>query len=387
MRPVLSGIDVLQSDPRPVLGTRRIALVTGSANTDSRGEPVWRVMQRLAGRRLRAIWSLQHGFMVDKQDNMVLSRSFRWGEAGLPVRSLYGGGRLPRPSWLDGIDVVVADVLDVGTRVYTFVNHLAMLLPWLSGRGVPLLVLDRPNPLNGVTLEGWTCRPDHFSIVGQLAAPMRHGLTAGEYLRLALCGSGAATELEIVPVANWRRGFHEGDWTYPSPNMPSFASALVYPGAVLLEGTNLSEGRGTCRPFELLGAPWLDHLALGRELSRLRLPGVRFVPLFFKPEFSKHAGRVCRGLLLQVTDRRRFRPYRTCYEALRLCRRLHPGRFAWKPPPYEFERLRLPIDMIAGGPELRLALEADRNWADVAPVIGRDIVSFRRRAASHLLYP
>jgi uncharacterized protein YbbC (DUF1343 family) len=383
-----NGIDLFPQAFRRIIGGKAIVLVTGSANTDSRGKPVYEVVRRLAGKRLKAIWSLQHGFFVDRQDNMVPSPSFFWAEGGIQVRSLYGGSLLPEEGWLAGVDALVVDPFDIGTRVYTFVNHLVMLLRWLSGRGIEVIVLDRPNPLNGRDLEGNVARPDHFSIVAQLPVPMRHGLSAGEFLSFALSHHGLDVPLTVIKAAGWsRRDFFAGEWTLPSPNMPSLAAALVYPGAVMLEGTNLSEGRGTTRPFELAGAPFIDPGRLAAELARLRLPGARFVPVFFRPEFSKHAGRVCRGVLVQVMDRRRFRSFETFYELIRLVSLLHPGDFRWQGPPYEFEYRRPPIDMICGSPEVREALDAGVPFARLRRRIERQLAAYDGHVRPFLLYP
>jgi uncharacterized protein YbbC (DUF1343 family) len=385
---ILNGIDVLPQGYRKVVGSRAIALVTGSANTDSAGRPTFGVARRLAGKRLQAIWSLQHGFFVDKQDNMVLSPSFHWSTADVEVRSLYGERLLPAEEWLQGVDALLLDPFDVGARVYTFLNHLAMLLRALAGRGIEVIVLDRPNPLNGRVLEGNVARPDHFSIVAQLPVPMRHGLTAGEFLSFALDHYGLDLPLTVVKARGWKReDLFPGNWTLPSPNMPSFATALVYPGAVLLEGTNVSEGRGTTRPFELVGAPFIDPFPLARELERLKLPGARFVPMFFKPEFSKHAGRVCGGLLVQVLDRSRFRAFHSYYELIRLAARLHPREFKWKLPPYEFEYRRPPIDMICASDMIRLAIEKDLPFGRIAGAIDREIVAYAEAVNPFLLYP
>jgi uncharacterized protein YbbC (DUF1343 family) len=385
---ILNGIDVLPRAFKKIVGGRRLALLTGSANANAGGRPVYEVVRQLAGERLQAIWSLQHGFFVDKQDNMVLSPSLAWPELGLTIRSLYGESLLPEASWLDGIDAVVVDIFDVGTRVYTFVNHAVMIMRWLSGRDIDVIVLDRPNPLNGLVAEGPVCRPDHFSIVGQLPVPMRHALSVGEYLSYALSYHGLDLQLTVVQARDWKRkDFFGGIWTYPSPNMPSLATAQVYPGAVMLEGTNLSEGRGTTRPFEFAGSPFLDHFLMRAELERLKLPGATFIPVFFKPEFSKFAGQVCRGLLVQVQDRSVFRSFAVYYELIRLARQFHPKDFRWQVPPYEFEFTRPPIDMICGTDLVRSAIEQNVPFAGIRDAIDRGIAAFAGAVGPFLLYP
>lgn len=385
---ILNGIDILPRVYKKIVGGRPCALVCGSANIDGSGRPVYEVVRRLAGGSLKAIWSLQHGFFIDKQDNMVLSPSFFWSAGGVDVRSLYREKLLPEKEWLRGIELLIVDPFDVGTRVYTFVNHLVMLLRWLSGRHIEVIVLDRPNPLNGRDLEGPLSRPDHFSIVAQLPVPMRHGLSAGEFLSFALSYYGLDVPLTVVKVRGWSRGeYFSGAWTLPSPNMTSLAAALVYPGAVLLEGTNISEGRGTTRPFELLGAPFIDPFRLRDQAERLKLPGAQFVPMFFKPEFSKHAGRVCAGLLVQVLDRKKFRGFQAYYELIRQVARLHPGEFRWQEPPYEFEFRRPPIDMICGSDLIRKAIEKNIPFSGIRDDIECEISAYAESVRPFLLYP
>jgi len=385
---ILNGIDVLPQAFKKIIGNRCLALVTGSATANTSGHLVYEVVRQLAGKRLRAVWSLQHGFFVDKQDNMILSSSHVWPELELNIRSLYGKCLLPEKDWLDGIQTLVIDVFDVGTRVYTFVNHLVMILRWLSGRNIEVIVLDRPNPLNGWQTEGPVCRPDYFSIVGQLPVPMRHSLSVGEYLSYALSYYNLDLQLTVVKVRNWQRqDFFGGIWTYPSPNMSSLAAALVYPGAVLLEGTNLSEGRGTTRPFEFVGSPFLDHFRLRAELERLHFTGVLFIPVFFKPEFSKFAGQVCRGFLVQVQDRLLFRSFAVYYELIRLVKQFHPDHFRWQTPPYEFELDRLPIDMICGSDLIRKSIERNVSYAEIEEQMEREIAGYRECVNPFLLYP
>lgn len=385
---IVTGIDILRENPALILQDRNLALITGSSFIDSTGKPVYQVVKEIAGPRLKAIWSLQHGFFVDKQDNMILSPSFYWTEFDLEIKSLYGENLLPPDDWLTGIDALVVDIFDVGTRVYTFVNHLVLVMKHLSGKDIPVIVLDRPNPLNGRHLEGNLLEEDYIGIVGQLPVPMRHGLTTGEYLGYALTYHNIDLELHIVQVRGWqRREAFTGTWTYPSPNMPTFKTALVYPGAVMLEGTNLSEGRGTTRPFEFVGSPHIDHFRLIDELRLLSLPGVSFSPVFFKPEFSKYAGQVCKGILVTPTDARVFSSFAVYYEIIRLSRSLDPAHFQFKEPPYEFEFERPPIDMICGSPFIRRSIEQNLPFREIRPRIDRDLDRFRQAIAPFLLYP
>jgi uncharacterized protein YbbC (DUF1343 family) len=384
---VVCGVDRLSRSYSDFLGERRFVLISGGTNVDSSGTPVYRVAKKLAGDRMKSIWSLQHGFFVDSQDNMVLSGSFFWEDLQCEVKSLYSESLLPEEEWMEGVDALVVDIFDVGTRVYTFLNHVVSIMRHISGRGIDVVVLDRPNPLGGLRLEGNVSAEDYFSIVGCLPVPMRHGLTAAEFLSYALTFYGIDLNLEVVEAEGWHRreGF-SGIWTYPSPNMPSLRTAALYPGAVLLEGTNLSEGRGTTRPFEWVGGPDLDHVALADALGRSFAGGVSFIPLFFKPEFSKHAGEVCRGLLVHPQDPLDFPSFSVFYEIIRMARHAFSPSFSWQTPPYEFEYVRPPIDMISGSDLIRRSIENDRPYWEIEDRIVSEIDSFRARVAPFLLY-
>lgn len=384
---IACGIDLLKEFPGEYIKNRKVVLITSSTAVDANGIPVYRVVKRAAGRNLQAIWSLQHGFFIDKQDNMILSNSFFWEDLEVEVRSLYGKDLIPPDEWLAGIDTLLVDVLDVGTRVYTFINHLIMIMQQLSGKGIEMVVLDRPNPINGATMEGSMARSEYFSIVGMIPVPMRHGLTMGEYLTYARQYHHLDVDLKAVEVKNWRRqDFYQEMWTLPSPNMPTWHTALVYPGAVMLEGTNLSEGRGTTRPFELLGSPFLDNQGMAKELIDLNLEGVTFVPLYFKPEFSKFAGQVCRGILVHPLDPAKFDSFATYYDIIRLACHRHPDQFAWKKPPYEFEYHRPPIDMINGGDRIRQAIEKNLSYADISEEIDAGLTQYREAIIPTLFY-
>jgi uncharacterized protein YbbC (DUF1343 family) len=382
------GIDVVKEEYEKILKKRNIVLITGSSNVDSSGIPVYQTIKKLAGNRLKAIWSLQHGFFVDKQDNMILSDSFYWKELDIEIKSLYAKSILPKPMWTEGVDALVIDVFDVGTRVYTFVNHVLMIMKSLSGKNIDIIILDRPNPLNSMDCEGNVIDEKHFSIVGQIPIPMRHSLTPGEFISYGLNYYAIDLQLEVVMVKNWQRDqWFKGIWTLPSPNMPSLNTAVVYPGAVMMEGTNLSEGRGTTRPFELVGAPFIDTHQLVKGLERLHLKSVTFIPVFFKPEFSKFSGEVCQGVLVHPENRDKFKSFKVYYEIIRLIAGLYPGEFKWKQPPYEFEYMRLPIDMICGSNFIHRSIEKDKRFGEIKPVIDREIRKYRETAVDYLLYP
>jgi uncharacterized protein YbbC (DUF1343 family) len=256
--------------------------------------------------------------------------------------------------------------------------------------GIPFVVLDRPNPIGGVLREGPVLHEGFESFVGLHPVPLRHGLTAGELARVANERFGIGCELDVVPCDGWNRESWFDDtglpYVLPSPNLPTLDSCTVYPGMVLLEGTNLSEGRGTTRPFELFGAPFLDALALVRALEAMRLPGVRFRPCQFEPMFQKHAGVLCGGAQLHVEDRSAFRPVETAVAILRIARDMAPEEFTWRQPPYEYETEKMPIDILWGGTQLREGIDGGRSIEEILSGVDEELSAFEETVAEYLLY-
>lgn len=315
-----------------------------------------RVLERESGRlfRLAAFFGPQHGYLGQTQDNMVEWRSYRHPRLGIPVHSLYGEHREPTDEMLAGIDALVIDLQDIGARYYTFVWSMYLCMRACERRGLPMIVLDRPNPLNGIAIEGPLLQIEYKSFVGLHPLPVRHGRTIGELARLFRRTEFPRCDLTVLPMRNWEREMWFDQtglpWVMPSPNMPTLATATVYPGLCLLEGTNISEGRGTTRPFEIFGAPWIEAEQLSRELNGRNLPGVFFREAYFQPAFQKHAGQLCAGAQLHVVNRDSFRPFATGLEIIRTIRALYANSFEWKQPPYEYEYHRLPIEVLIGGP-------------------------------------
>lgn len=335
----------------------RVGALLHSASVTADLVPTLAVLEELAGAgrfQLGALFGPQHGFESSTQDNMIEWSGFRHPRLGVPVFSLYGEVREPTTEMLDNIDVLFVDLVDVGSRYYTFIWTMFLCLQACERAGLPVIVADRPNPLGGVRGEGPAQREDYLSFVGLHPLPNRHAMTIGELARLFCVKKFPSCELTVLPMQGWRRDMWYDEtglpWVLPSPNMPTLDTAIVYPGMCLLEGTNLSEARGTTRPFELFGAPWIDGFALSTKLNELGLPGVHFREAAFEPKFQKHADRLCRGAQIHVTDRDSFLPWRTGIEVIRVCREMWPEEFAWKPLPYEYETEKLPIEILLGGP-------------------------------------
>jgi len=387
---VTLGIERFLAGEGQHLRTASIGLVAHPASvTRSLAASADRLLE--AGFRLEALFGPQHGMWGEKQDNMVESAHFRDPHTGLPVHSLYGDVRRPTPDMLNGLDALLFDLQDVGVRVYTFVWTMALAMEACAEAGVRFVVLDRPNPVGGAVREGPILREGYESFVGLHPVPPRHGLTSGEMARWLVGARGIGCELEVIPCGDWRRESMWPDtglpWVLPSPNLPTPDSCRVYPGMVLLEGTNLSEGRGTTRPFEIFGAPWLAPHPLVDALEAKDLPGVRFRPCRFEPTFQKHAGSMCGGAQIHVTDAGVFRPVRTAVTVLHTARALAPDAFAWRDPPYEYEDVLMPIDILWGHDGLRTGIETERSVDELMEGVGAEAARFARAVEDYLLYP
>ena len=388
-RSTLTGLDVLLRDGHAALAGRRVGLLCHPASVDARLRHAAGLLHADPRFDLRALFGPQHGYRGETQDNMIEWAGYLDPLTGLPAHSLYGEHRKPAPGMLEGLDVLVIDLQDVGARYYTFIWTMLLCLEACADAGVAVVVLDRPNPLGGVR-EGAVLDMDWTSFVGLAPIPMRHGLTVGELGRWFVARFVLDVDLQVVAMEGWRREdeFEATGlpWVLPSPNMPTVDTAFVYPGMCLLEGTSLSEGRGTTRPFEIFGAPGIDPDALCGSLTDRALPGAEFRPLHFQPTFQKHAGALCGGAQIHVTDRGAFRPVRTAVEILAAVRAVAPDALVWNPPPYEYETVKLPIDILAGGPALREAVDAGDDPRDLAAAWEPDLVAFAGEVREFELY-
>lgn len=372
------------------LAGQRIGLVCNPASIDCRFQHVIDLIDRDSGGTLTAIFGPQHGFRSDVQDNMIESPHRTDPRRRVPIYSLYSETREPTPAMLSEVDTLVIDLQDVGTRVYTYVYTMANCLRACQRAGVPVIVCDRPNPIGGVEMEGPVLDPRYASFVGQFPIPLRHGMTIGELARLFNEAFGIGAPLEVIAMDGWRRSMFFEDtglpWVITSPNIPTVDTTIVYPGAVLFEGTILSEGRGTTRPFELVGAPWIEAETLAGQMNGLGLAGVVFRPAVFEPTFHKHARQACGGCQVHVTNRRAFRPVHATVALLDAFHRADPSRFGWRDPPYEYEHEKIPIDVLYGSDTLRSALASGTSADDIVASWRPALDDFARRRASFLLY-
>jgi uncharacterized protein YbbC (DUF1343 family) len=384
------GLEVFLSNPPRDLLKKKWGLLSNLASINRQGYYSKDLLRGKFQNNLRCLFSPQHGFWGTEQDNMVETPDSRDGATGLSIHSLYSHSRYPSPESLKEIEVLLVDLQDVGTRVYTFITSLAYCLEEAHRAGVEVVVLDRPNPLGGQQVEGNPLRPELRSFVGAWDLPMRHGMTPGELALLFNRELGTRAELRVIAMAGWERQatFEKTGrpWLPPSPNMPALETAFVYPGQVLLEGTNISEGRGTTRPFEYFGAPFLEPGRIKEMLAGVPLPGVQLLETAFRPTFQKWQGEVCRGFFLRVADREAFRPYRTTLALLQALLALYPGEFQWKQPPYEYERERLPIDLLTGDPAVRTALEAGTPVEELEKSWEQGLGEFKKIREGYLLY-
>ncbi len=387
---VKTGIDVLLEGPNPTIRGMRVGVVVHPASVRSDLEPSAEGLARDGRFRLVSLFGPQHGARGEKQDNMIESDSYRDPELGIPVYSLYSDTRKPSAEMMGGLDVLLYDLQDVGTRVYTFIHTMAYCMEACAQYGKKMIILDRPNPIGGEQLEGNLLDPAFRSFVGLYPIPMRHGMTAGEMALLLNSEYGIGCELDVVPMVGWRRSMWYDQtglpWVMPSPNMPTLETATVYPGMVLIEGTDLSEGRGTTRPFELVGAPYISGRRLAMNLNSLSLPGVRFRATTFEPTFQKHAGTMCEGVQLHVQNRLSFESYLVGLSVIAAVRNLYPGEFRWRRPPYEYEHEKMPIEILCGSREVIGAIESGAGPQELRAIWLEDVEGFRRVRANYLLY-
>jgi uncharacterized protein YbbC (DUF1343 family) len=372
---VQTGLERFIESPPKWMSGKRIGLLCNPASVDRNFSHARELINRKFQTQLKALFSPQHGFFAEKQDNMIESEDMSDPILKIPAFSLYGKTRVPDKKMFDYIDVLIIDLQDVGTRVYTFIYTMSYCLEAAKEFGKKVLVLDRPNPISGSITEGNCLTFECSSFVGRYPIPMRHGLTIGEIALLFNNEYNIGCDLEVIPMNGWNRKMFFNDtglpWIPPSPNIPSPGSAIVYAGQVLWEGTNVSEGRGTTRPFEIFGAPFINTKLLLSHLGKNRLPGATLRPVVFEPTSNKFKGTTCKGFQIHVTDPYEFKPYITTLKLLQAVIFHHKEQFRWKLPPYEYEFERHPIDLIIGNKKIRQRIEhldkiddIEKSWID-----------------------
>ncbi len=384
---MLSGLDVLRREGHPWLRGRRIGLITNPTGVTRDLHSSVDVLLGRSDGRLVALFGPEHGLLGDAQAGAPVEMTAD-PRTGLPVYSLYGATCRPTPAMLRDVDLLIVDLQDGGARFYTYLWTMAYAMQAAAEHGIPILILDRPTPLGGEILEGPILNPAFASFLGLYPIPIRPGMTMGELARLFNEEYGIGAELDVVRCQGWRRSLWFDQtglpWVMPSPNLPTLDSLTAYPGTCLLEGTNVSEGRGTTRPFELIGAPWVEAHRLAEAMHARELPGVRFRPVHFTPAFGKYQGERCAGVQLHLDDRLALRPVAVGVHLIQVIRPLHPKHFAWQPP--REPEGHWPIDLLAGSDELRRQIEADVPADEIIAGWEPGLREFALRRQPYLLY-
>jgi beta-N-acetylhexosaminidase len=381
----LLGAERLLEEAFELIAGRKVGLITNHSGVDGQLRATADRLHREAGVELAALFGPEHGIRGDAADGEKVEGS-RDRRTGVVAHSLYGQTRQPTPEMLEEVEVMLFDIQDVGARFYTYLYTMSLAMEACAGRGIPFVVLDRPNPLGGAVLEGNILDPAFASFVGKYPIPIRYGMSVGEVARFFNGEYGIGAALQVVELRGWQvaAGWEATGlpWVPPSPNMPAVETAQVYPGMCFFEGTNVSEGRGTPKPFEQVGAPYIEGPLLADQLNALELPGALFRPVYFQPAAAKYAGQVCRGVQIHVVDRRVFRPVRAGLEAVATVRRLWPAEIAWRVPQGGIHN----FDRLAGTDQLRLALDQGASVAELEADWEEGLRSFRRQCAPYLLY-
>jgi len=390
LQPVRLGVEKLLKEKVELVSGARIGLICNQASVNHEYEHAADLFHQQAGIELKALFGPQHGIRGDVQDNMIETDHATDRKTGLPVYSLYSETREPTEAMLQDVDVLVFDMQDVGCRIYTFIYTMANCMRAARQFGKRVIVCDRPNPINGTQVAGNTLEPEFASFVGLFPIPTRHGMTPGELALLFNKNFNIQCELDVVTMDGWNRdSWHDetdAPWVLPSPNMPTVDAATVFPGTVHFEGTQMSEGRGTTRPFELIGAPYIDPDKYADHLNSLQFEGVRFRACAFQPTFQKHARVTCGGVQIHVTDRNVFEPVSVGVAMVKAAYDLYPNDFRWKEPPYEYVYDKNPFDVISGTDKIRKAFEQGIGLHELLSSWTQTLQEFHEIRRAHLLY-
>ena len=389
-RQIRLGLERLLEEESPLVRGAKVGLICNQASVDHSLRHAADLLHEHPEIQLQALFGPQHGIRGDVQDNMIETAHTTDPQTGLPIHSLYSETREPTEAMLKDLDVLIFDMQDVGCRIYTFAYTMANCMVAARKFGKKVIVCDRPNPITGEHVAGNVLEPEQASFVGQFAIPTRHAMTLGELAKLFNEHFGLGAELDVIKMDGWERGhWHDqtdAPWVMPSPNIPTLDSATVFPGTVHFEGTQLSEGRGTTRPFELVGAPYIDPEEYARRLNERELAAVYFRSCIFRPTFQKHAGISCGGVQIHVLDREKFEPVIAGITMVKIAYDLYPDEFRWKEPPYEYVYDRNPFDVIAGTSKIREAMEAGNSIETLEESWKEELDTFGRVRENYLLY-
>ena len=386
---VVLGINNLISSRFSPLIDSRIGLCANISSCDSHLRPTLTIFSQVKRIKLKVVFTPEHGLYEALQDQ-IKAYDYYDKQKKIIIYSLYGQSPIPAADILKNIDILVIDLQDIGTRYYTFVWSAILIIEQMAELKKKIFILDRPNPLNGETVQGPVLEPKFISFVGLYPVPIRHGMTIGELCNLINKELKIGAEIEVIKMKGWSRQYYYPDtglcWTYPSPNMPSFETAIVYPGMCLLEGTNVSEGRGTTKPFEIFGAPWIDPSTFVETINKKKLPGLNFRPTYFIPTFNKFKNKLCGGAQIYITSKKRFDPVSMGLEIIKTIKNLYPDKFKWRKPPYEFEKHKLPFDILIGNSWIREAIEKNKSITSIKKTWQRDLNKFKKIRKNYLLY-
>ena len=389
---IINGIDQLSDEKQRSKLSGNLALLCHSASISKDFEHSVEVLSSQVGNRLKKIFGPQHGFVTDVQDNMIETNDFIHPYFKIPVHSLYGETRIPTDQMLEGIDTLVVDLQDVGTRVYTYISTLTLAMEKCAKLGVKVVVLDRPNPIGGSVIEGAILEDKFKSFVGRFPMPQRHAMTMGEVGHFAKNNFGIDVEYDVIEMKNWKRQMNWYDcgltWVNPSPNLPTPEGSLTFAGTVLFEGTKLSEGRGTTRSLEVIGHPSIEPFSFSKKLNKEigEITGAVLRPCSFHPMFQKHANKTCGGIHIQITDWNTFRPWRTSQLLCREFRNELGSEFQWQDAAYEYEHDKLAIDLINGTEDVKKWVENNGNLNELLLIEKRDYESYQSRRDNALIY-
>ncbi len=390
-----AGLDVFKEKSKLIKG-KKVGLIANQSSITSDFRYSFEILQEMENSELLALFSPEHGFYGSEQDMVPVDQQYlkrNDGESSLPIVSLYGekdGTLKPLKKDIEPLDVLIFDLQDIGARYYTFIYTMSYCMEACAEFKKKMIVLDRPNPINGIQIEGPVLQKDFSSFVGRYPIPPRHGMTVGELAQFFNRSFSIGCELEVIAMQGWKREmwFDETGlpWIPPSPNIPTLDTANVYPGTCLVEGTNLSEGRGTCRPFEWIGAPWIQSSHFAEALNNQKIPGVHFRPIIFTPKFHKWKEQQCEGIQIHVADRNNFAPFLTGVAIISLAFKLYPDQFRWREEPYEFVSDRLAFDLLAGSDTLRKQIVEKLPLSQIALSWNDDCKKFKETRKEYLLY-